>query len=250
MAAFKASAHKLDQGIGAVLDALEANGLAEDTLVVCTTDHGVAFPGMKCNLTDHGIGVMLIMRGPGGFTGGQVSDGMVSHVDLFPTICDLVEIEPPGWLQGRSMMPLVRGKVGQINDEVFAEVTYHAAYEPQRAVRTRRWKYIRRFDERPSPVLPNCDDGLSKDVWLEHGWQNRAPAPEQLYDLIFDPNEAHNLAGDPSTITVLEEMRGRLDRWMRATDDPLLRGPVPAPAGARVNDPDGLSPGEPTRVVT
>ena len=249
MAAFKASARILDRGIGAVLDALEANGLAEETLVICTTDHGAAFPGMKCNLTDHGIGVMLIMRGPGGFTGGRVNDAMVSHVDLFPTVCDLLEIEPPGWLQGKSMMPLVRGKVEQINDEVFAEVTYHAAYEPRRAVRTHRWKYIRRFDDRQSPVLPNCDDGLSKDVWLEHGWQDRAPAPEQLYDLVFDPNEGHNLAGDPSMTVVLEEMRGRLDRWMRATDDPLLRGPVPAPAGVRVNDPDGLSPDEPTQVV-
>jgi N-sulfoglucosamine sulfohydrolase len=249
MAAFKAGARILDRGIGAVLDALEANGLAEDTLVICTTDHGIAFPGIKCNLTDHGIGVMLIMRGPGGFTGGRVNDAMVSHVDLFPTICDLLEIDPPGWLQGKSMMPLIRGKAEQINDAVFAEVTYHAAYEPQRAVRTRRWKYIRRFDDRQSPVLPNCDDGLSKDVWLEHGWQDRAPASEQLYDLIFDPNEARNLAGELSMAGIFEEMRGRLDQWMRATDDPLLHGRVPAPAGVRVNDPDGLSPDEPTRIA-
>jgi N-sulfoglucosamine sulfohydrolase len=250
MAAFKASARILDRGIGAVLDALEANGLAEDTLVICTTDHGIAFPGIKCNLTDHGIGVMLIIRGPGGFTGGRVNDAMVSHVDLFPTICDLLEIDPPGWLQGQSMMPLIRGESEQINDAIFAEVTYHAAYEPQRAVRARRWKYIRRFDDRQSPVLPNCDDSLSKDVWLEHGWQDHAPASEQLYDLVFDPNEAHNLAGEPSMAGVLEEMHGRLDRWMRDTDDPLLRGRVSAPAGARVNDPDGLSPDETTWIAS
>jgi N-sulfoglucosamine sulfohydrolase len=250
MAAFKASAQTLDQGIGAVLDALEANGLAEDTLVVCTTDHGIAFPGVKCNLTDHGIGVMLIIRGPSGFTSGRVCDAMVSHVDLFPTICDMIEIEPPAWLQGRSMMPLIRGEAEQINDEIFAEVTYHAAYEPQRAVRTRRWKYIRRFDDRTSPVLPNCDDGPSKDVWLEHGWRDHPPAPEQLYDLVFDPNEAHNRADDPSVVDVLEDMRARLDRWMRATDDPLMHGQVPVPRGARVNDPDGMSPREPARVAS
>lgn len=250
MAAFKASARILDQGVGAVLDALEANGLTDDTLVICTTDHGIAFPGMKCNLTDHGIGVMLVIRGPGGFTGGQVCDAMVSHVDLFPTICDLLDIERPAWLQGDSIMPLVQGEAGRINDEVFAEVTYHAAYEPQRAVRTSRWKYIRRFEERSSPVLPNCDDSPSKDLWLEHGWRERVPEREQLYDLIFDPNESHNLAGDPSVADVLDEMRGRLDRWMRATDDPLLHGPVPAPKGAEVNDPDGLSPSEPTRIVS
>jgi N-sulfoglucosamine sulfohydrolase len=250
MAAFKASARVLDQGIGAVLDALEANSLAEDTLVICTTDHGIAFPGMKCTLTDHGIGVMLMMRGPFGFTGGRVCDAMVSHVDLFPTICDLLDIEPPAWLQGQSMMPLIRGDAGQINDEIFAEVTYHAAYEPQRAVRTRRWKYIRRFDDRVSPVLPNCDDGPSKDVWLQHGWRDHPAAPEQLYDLVFDPNEAHNLADDPSAVDVLEDMRARLDRWMRTTDDPLLHGPVPAPPGASANDPDGLSPREPARAVS
>ncbi|HEY64962.1 MAG TPA: sulfatase [Caldilineae bacterium] len=249
MAAFKASARVLDWGISMVLDALEESGLAEDTLVICTTDHGIAFPGMKCNLTDHGIGVMLIMRGPGGFTGGRVCDAMVSHIDIFPTICDLLEIERPPWLQGESLLPLIRGEVDEIHDEIFAEVTYHAAYEPQRAVRTRRWKYIRRFDGRDRPVLPNCDDGLSKDVWLRHGWRDRPVATEQLYDLVFDPNETRNLADDPAMAGVLEEMRGRLERWMRATDDPLLRGPVPAPPGARVNDPDGLSPREPTRTV-
>jgi arylsulfatase A-like enzyme len=247
MANYKASARILDKGIGAILEALDANGLAKNTLVICTTDHGIAFPGIKCNLTDHGIGVMLVMRGPGGFSGGQVCDAMVSHIDLFPTICDLLDIETPPWLQGTSIMPLIRGETERIRDEVFAEVSYHAAYEPQRAARTHRYKYIRRFEDRQSPVLPNCDDSLSKDLWLQHGWAQISPAPEQLYDLVFDPNEAHNLAGDPSMRQVLGEMRGRLERWMRATNDPLLLGPVPAPVGAKVNDPDGLSPREPTK---
>ena len=101
MAGFKASARNLDHGIGAVLEALDANGLSENTLVICTTDHGIAFPRMKCNLTDHGIGVMLIMRGPGGFVGGKVSEALLSHIDLFPTICDLVNIDHPSWLQGK-----------------------------------------------------------------------------------------------------------------------------------------------------
>ncbi|MGQ9631645.1 MAG: sulfatase family protein [bacterium] len=250
MAAFKASARILDWGIGAVLDSLEAKGLAEETLVICTTDHGIAFPAMKCNLTDHGIGVMLIVRGPGGFAGGGVCDAIISQIDIFPTICELLEIEKPVWLQGRSMMPLIRGDVEQINEEIFAEVTYHAAYEPQRAVRTMRWKYIRRFEDRRGPVLPNCDDSPSKDVWMKHGWRDRSIEMEQLYDLIFDPCETHNLASDPSMGAVLEEMRGRLDRWMRATDDPLLKGPVPAPVGARVNNPNDLSPRDPTEIVS
>jgi N-sulfoglucosamine sulfohydrolase len=113
-------------------------------------------------------------------------------------------------------------------------------------VRTSRWKYIRRFGDRKRPVLPNCDDSPSKDVWLEHGWRERPVASEQLFDLVFDPHETCNLAYDPSMKHVLGEMRARLDRWMRETEDPLLLGPVPAPPGAVVNDPDGLSPSEPT----
>ena len=249
MAAFKASARIYDGGVGAVLEGLAANGLADDTLVICTTDHGIAFPGMKCNLTDHGMGVMLLMRGPEVFGGGKVVDGLVSQIDIFPTLCELLEIEPPAWLQGKSLMPLIRGEADEVNEEIFGEVSYHAAYEPQRAVRTRRWKYIRRFLERETPVLPNCDDGPSKTVWMENGWGNRKVAAEQLYDLVFDPNEANNLAADAGHAEVLEEMRGRLRRWMERTEDPLLRGEVPAPRGARVNDADGGSPRDEPRIV-
>lgn len=67
---------------------------------------------------------------------------------------------------------------------------------------------------------------------------------ESLYDLTFDPNEQHNLLFGPAMPPVLAEMRGRLDRWMRDTKDPLLSGPVKAPHGAEVNDPAGISPKE------
>ena len=249
MAGFRESVRLLDDGVGIVLDALERSGRGRETLVVCTTDHGLPLPAMKCNLTDHGTGVMLVMRGPGGFRGGRAIDGMVSQIDLFPTLCELLEIEAPGWLQGRSMMPLVRGEAEEINEAVFAEVTCHAACEPQRAVRTRRWKYIRRFEERGGPVLPNCDDSRSKQYLLERGWREREPEPEQLYDLVFDPNEARNLASDPGSAGVLDGMRLRLDRWMQETGDPLLSGPVRPPAGARINDEDGLSPRETPRLI-
>ena len=107
MAAFKASARSLDQGIGAVLNGLHELGLTERTLIICTTDHGLAFPSAKATLFDRGIGVMLLMRGPGGFTGGKVFDAMVSHLDIYPTICEIAGIEPPDLLQGTSLLPLV-----------------------------------------------------------------------------------------------------------------------------------------------
>ena len=65
MASFRASARSLDQGVGTVLNALEESGLADNTLVFMTTDHGLAFPDAKCTMYDRGIGVILIMRGPG-----------------------------------------------------------------------------------------------------------------------------------------------------------------------------------------
>jgi N-sulfoglucosamine sulfohydrolase len=250
VAAFKASARSLDQGIGAVLHALHDLGLVDNTLVLCTTDHGVAFPGAKATLFDRGIGVMMLMRGPGGFMGGKVVDAPVSHLDVYPTLCELAGVEAPGWLQGSSLMPLVRGESERLHEAIFAETTYHAAYQPHRAARTERWKYIRRFDDYAHPVLANCDDSASKDVLVEAGWAEQVVPVEQLYDLVLDPGEGDNLAADPSRGEALVEMRGRLDAWMRETDDPLLYGPVAPPPGAVVNEQWQRSPDDPPRLVT
>lgn len=249
MAGYHASARVLDRGVGAVLDALERNGYAGNTLVISTTDHGPAFPRMKCNMVDAGWGVSLIMRGPGQFSKPQVLDAMISHIDVFPTLCEYLGIAKPAWLEGKSFLPVVDGSTKEINDTVFAEVTYHAAYEPKRAVRTHRHKYVRRYGALRTPVLPNCDDSLSKSVWMENGWRSQRLPRESLYDLVFDPHEQHDLARDPLGKTALEEMRVHLDKWMDRTDDPLLKGEVPAPAGAEFNDPAGISPKEPTKTA-
>ena len=103
-------------------------------------------------------------------------------------------------------MPLIKGESVEIHDALFAEVTFHAAYEPQRAVRTQRWKYIRRFDHHLGPVLSNCDDSPSKQVLMQYGWEKQLRPLEQLYDLIFDPNEACNLAYDQSVGTILDRV--------------------------------------------
>jgi arylsulfatase A-like enzyme len=135
--------------------------------------------------------------------------------------------------------------VARVHDEIFTEVTFHAAYEPTRAVRTERWKYIRRFDEGQHPVLANCDDSASKEILMEAGWADQIIGTEQLYDLTLDPNEMRNLAEEPAHLQVLEELRGRLRAWMEETDDPLLYGPVPVPPGAVVNDASQASPNDP-----
>ncbi len=249
MAAYRASARSLDQGVGAVLEALDSAGMADNTLILFTTDHGLAFPGAKATLYDRGLGVMLIMRGPGGFTGGRVIDALVSHLDVYPTLCDLAEIERPRFLQGESLLPLARGTTASIRDVIFAEMTWHAAYEPQRAIRTERHKFIRRFGGRTGPVLVNCDDSPSKSLLIRKGWADRIVASEQLYDLVFDPGEADNLAGDPAYAEILADLQERLETWMRDTEDPLLHGDPEPPPGAEVNDPDQISASEPlTRI--
>jgi arylsulfatase A-like enzyme len=219
--------------------------MGDNTLILFTTDHGLAFPGSKATLYDRGLGVMLIMRGPGGFHGGRVVDALVSHIDVYPTLMELAEIEPPSFLQGVSLLPLVRGDASSVREAIFAGMTWHAAYEPQRAIRTDRFKYIRRFGERTLPVLANCDDSPSKSLLLKYGWAQRPVAFEQLYDLIFDPNEADNLIDSAEHTDTRSELSERLERWMGETGDPLLRGAPEPPPGAEYNDPDQISASEP-----
>ncbi len=245
VAAYKASARSLDHGVGAVLNALHVTGLDRRTLVIATTDHGLAFPTAKASLLDRGIGVYLILRGPG-FTGGRAFDELVSHVDLFPTICDVAGIEHPPWLVGRSLVPLVAEEEAPgVRREIFSELTYHAAYEPQRSIRTERYKYIRRFDEYPYPVLANCDDSPSKAAYLARGWAQRPVAREGLHDLFFNPGEGRNLIDDPSYQEVRADLTNRLEGWMRETNDPLLDGPIPPPPGALINRQDQRSAADP-----
>jgi len=245
MAAFKASARSFDQGVGAVLQALDEQDLADDTLIVLTTDHGLPFPGAKASLSDRGLGVLLIMRGPGGFHGGHVIDALVSQVDLYPTLCELAGAPLPEETHGVSLLPLARRARREVRDELFAELTYHAAYDPMRAIRTHRHKLIRHFGERLLPVLPNVDDSPSKDLLVAAGWAEQPRPRLELYDLLADPIEMRNLAYDEAFADVLDTLGARLDAWMQETEDPLLDGPVPVPFGGVVNDPSGISPREP-----
>jgi hypothetical protein len=105
---------------------------------------------------------------------------------------------------------------------------------------------VRRFDDYPFPVLANCDDSPSKDAYLERGWATRTVARESLHDLFFNPGEGRNVIDEPDYVPVAADLRGRLERWMQETSDPLLDGPMPAPADALLNAQDQLSAQEPT----
>jgi arylsulfatase A-like enzyme len=250
IAAYKASARSLDHGVGSVLNALHETRLDERTLVIFTTDHGLAFPTAKASLLDRGIGVSLIVRGPG-LASGRAFDELVTHIDIFPTVCEVAGIPTPPWALGRSLLPLVHGEEPPgARPEIFAELTYHAAYEPQRAIRTERYKYVRRFDDYPYPVLPNCDESPSKDAYLARGWAERPVARESLHDLFFNPGEGRNLIGNEDYSSVLADLRERLHRWMVETNDPLLHGPIAPPVGARINSQSQRSADDPTHLIT
>ena len=90
---------------------------------------------------------------------------------------------------------------------------------------------------------------LSKDLWVEAGWGARVVPAEQLYDLVLDPQEGDNRAADPACAEALDEMRGRLGRWMEETRDPLLSGPIEPPPGAIVNEQWQVSPDDPARTI-
>jgi len=242
MAGFLTATRVVDRCVGMLLAALHESGRIDDTLIVYTTDHGPPFPGMKCTLHDGGIGVALLVRVPGLRTPQRAIDALVSQIDLFPTVCELADVPPPAWLQGVSLVPLLAGRAPRVREQIFAEVTFHAAYEPMRCIRTERYKFIRRFDERNRPVPANVDDSPGKELLIAAGWLDRPCERALLFDLALDPVERINRITEPGYAAVRRDLEQQLERWMQATNDPLLHGPVRKPPGAVVNTRDCLSP--------
>ncbi|WP_105616831.1 sulfatase family protein [Vallitalea okinawensis] len=242
MAAFMSSLMVADECVGMVLDTLDRLELRDETLVIFTTDHGIAFPRMKCNLYDTGIGVSLIMDYKGSKLKGKASDALISHLDLFPTICDIANIEKPDWLQGQSMVDLFEGDKEEIREELFSEVSYHAAYEPKRCIRTKRYKLIKHYDVHDQIVPANIDDSPGKSFLIEHDYLEYKVEREKLFDLYIDPVERVNLVNDERYSDIYQELSHRLDKWMEETDDPLLNGQIPLPEGAVANKLSTISP--------
>jgi arylsulfatase A-like enzyme len=235
-AQFMSSAMKADEVIGRVLNALEKSGRDKDTVVLYTTDHGISFPHMKCTLYDTGIGVSLILKYPENPMAGKVCDALISQIDIFPTLCDILGLNKPEWLQGHSFEPILSGTSTEINEFIFSEVNFHVAYEPMRCIRTKRYKYIRLYDQDyDGYVQTNIDDGLSKSFLIKNGLLKQRRKKEMLFDLYFDPGERCNLIGSRDYEEVENYLSYKLHRKMKETDDPLLYGRIKKPPKARVN---------------
>ena len=230
MAALEEGIRLMDEAAGRVLEALRQAGRADSAFVVFTTDHGMAMPRAKCTLYDPGLEVSLLMRWPeGGVQAGATLPQLVSNIDVLPTILDAAAVDHPPGVQGRSLLPMLRGEPQAGREAIFAEKTFHSYYDPMRGIRTRRHKLIRNFESAFLVEVPGDIQAgaiFRSDPTL---YSRDRPAIVELYDLEADPSETRNLAGTTEVADVERKLNAALWRWMRETEDPLLKGPVPSP---------------------
>lgn len=240
-ARYKTSARVADECLGTVVEALKENGLYEETIIIVTTDHGIAYPFGKCNLNKNGIGVLLAIRVPESKQKESTYDDLISQIDIFPTLCDLLDLEKPSYLEGQSFVGLFEGEDVRGKEEVFAEVNFHTSYEPIRTIRTKQYSYIRYFDDYLNINFSNVDNSEIKDYLYHNGLKDYQKDPEALYDLILDPEEKVNRINDPKYFEVAKDLRNRLQNFMERTNDPLLDGPIEVLPEWKVNTTDCYS---------
>lgn len=230
MESYREGVRLMDDYMGRVLYAVRQHGLEQNTLVIITSDHGIEFPGGKMTLSDQGLQVMLLIRGPEwtGFSGGRVIEPMVTHLDVLPTVYELLGKAAPETLEGKSLLPLVQDRVTELHPCIFGQQTHHAdrGPEPLRCVRTERYKYVRRLLGARNVMW---HDGPTTPLMRELGWYKQPAPREELFDLYLDPMEVSDRASDPQLASVKAELSRTLDRWMERTGDPFLHGEVPPP---------------------
>ncbi len=188
-----------DQHIGDVIQVIEKNGQMDDTAFVWSSDHGF-FLGEhrfydKRLMYEPSIRIPLIVRYPRRIKAGTTSDKMVLNVDFAPTLLDLAGLPVPSAFQGKSAMPLLEGKNVPWRKDWLYEYYEYPGFEevrPNRGVRTERYKYIHYFVD---------------------------PQEFELYDLETDPDEMHNLYGDPKYADLTKQLATRLEELRRETHD-------------------------------
>jgi arylsulfatase A-like enzyme len=238
-AAYLDAASELDRKVGLILRQLEADGLAEDTIVVFMADHGQAHVRGKQFCYEEGLHIPLIVRWPrgaappGSFRPGSVDDRLVEAIDLAPTFLAIAGVTPPQGMQGRIFLgdgaapprQYVFGARDRCDETVFR----------LRTVRDARYRYIRNFTPERPFLQPNEYKERSYPVWnllkqldaqgkltpVQKALTAPTMAPEELYDLDHDPHETHNLARshDPEHGALLKRLRRVLEHWIEETND-------------------------------
>lgn len=216
-----------DEELGKLLAQLEEDGLSDNTVVMVWSDHGEGLPRAKRTPYDSGTRIPLIVRWPGEIEAGTVSDQLVSLIDLAPTVLSLVGLESPVHLQGQPFL----GAQNTPRDYVFAHRDRQdIAYDMRRAVRDKRFKYIRNYYA--GTPLFNWEPYASKHLAMQELQRLHregalpepsqslfaARVPEELYDLENDPHELQNQVSNPQFALDLARLRSTLDEWRRDYD--------------------------------
>jgi arylsulfatase A-like enzyme len=213
---------RLDEALGRLLDALRSLGTLEDTIILCTTDHGNHFKTRnseyKRSCHEASIRIPMALSGPG-FSGGGRITSLVSLVDMPPTLLDAAGLPVPAEMEGRSIL----GGREDWPGDVFIQISES---QVGRAVRTKRWKY--------GVTAPDRD-----------GWKYRdAPAytEQYLYDLEYDPHEQANLIGFSSHREVCRSMQKRLLKYLLRVEgqSPAIIEAAEIPSGQRLVSPEEI----------
>lgn len=185
IAAYYAVIDDMDANIGRILASLKASRRYDNTVIIFTSDHGLALGSHglmgKQNMYEHTIGVPFIIAGPGVSVGRRTS-AQIYLRDMYPTTCELAGISIPESVQAKSLVPILRGNQEQVRTAVFGY--YH---DHQRMIRTDRWKLIR---------YPKIDR-------------------QQLFDIVNDPDEINDLSHSADHQMVLNELHAQMDQWFR-----------------------------------
>ncbi|WP_299554219.1 sulfatase [Seonamhaeicola sp.] len=222
---------RMDDYIGKVVAELEAQGVAENTVVLFISDNGRAFPRDKTTLYDGGIKTPWIIKWPAKIKPGSVNNNLVSSVDIAPTFMKMAGLEPIEDFEGIDFSPALMDVEQSTRDDIYAEDHFHDFEDYTRAVRTSKYKYIKNY----YPDLPNTP---SADIIRDLTWKSmkeekakgtlteaqmrcfEIPRPdEELYDVEKDPYELNNLALNTDYDYVLNDMRMRLKRMRETTND-------------------------------
>ncbi len=211
----------LDANLGRIRQELDKLGLAENTTVIYTSDHGSHFrtrnSEYKRACHEGCVRVPLIIYGQD-FKGKSVSDALVSLIDLPPTILSLAGVEPPAYMQGRPLEAVLEGKPADWPDEIFMQISES---QVGRAIRTKKWKY-----SVSAPGLNGATTPASL-VYIE----------DFLYDLEADPHERRNLIDENDLAGLRAELAERLVEKMKEAHEPV---PLIIPR-SRMFDPPKLS---------
>jgi N-sulfoglucosamine sulfohydrolase len=224
--------HRFDVRIGEVIAELTRQGDLDNTLIIVMSDNGRPFPHSKTRVNDRGMKTPFVIYWPGKVTNTpQVSNSLVSAIDIAPTILEVAETEIPESFQGVSFLPVIENPAKEIRNYVFAEHNWHDYEAHARMLRNKHFMYI--LNARPNLSQLGPADAVSSPSYRElmelkaTGKLSAAqadifmvPRPnEELYDTNKDPLQLLNVASVPEYTDALHELRDVLQRWMIETGD-------------------------------